>query len=855
LSDVYKVAVALSMQSNAPAFLSALSSKLLHVHTQVKDLEGGLNRLNKIKLAVGGGLAIAGGAATLKLLEGMVDKGNELVKVQQNMAAAGVKAAEVQEAYAKSWDLTRKYTNVGAAEAMKVINEARMTFGSQADATHHAEDPIRMISFLKAYQGGKHGGGAANFESEAIAAMKSGEIAGKITPAEMAEHVKQLTAMRVAYGDQLKITQYLTAQRAGGVALRNTSDDFRYGMFPALVQENGPGAGTMLMTAFNKIVAGTGNKTQSIRQMMDLGLLDKEHVQFDKEGRAVRLKDPAAITNSKEAAINFGDWVMKTLRPLLDTKLSGLTGSDRSVREAQLVSNLFPDRNAAKAVTEVLQQYTKLEKDAAMMRQARQAMDKGGDTGYLDKSWEGQKQAFHTQWENFVQALGAPIVGVATENLRKINGALSGMAQWASKPEMAGTIEALGKGIAVLAAGLTGAGIAALLAALGPAGWIVGGLVALGAAVVAFKPQIEGVVASVAPLAAKLEEFKTKAYEAIAEFIPKMIAEIGTWPSRLGTAITEMGASLVTAIGDMLKSLFNKLNPFTKTGFEGGGFDGASIHNASFSTGGGANDNFGGASGVARALGGAGGGTALGSVGAGGDYSAVVGGKSYRAAYAAGGKERVASWLQMLQRPVGDGGLGMNADKARAMVAMMQGESGINLNPGAIGDGGTSIGTAQWHGPRARQLLALAQKMGLPWRDVRVQQQMFRNEMLGTYRQRVYDPIMSGSGGDHALAIGIDRFESPAKKALAYKFRHPYLQGLRRSGAGEHASPEAPTAGPPPKAKENRPIMVDLHMDGKKMGRAIAMHQADDHLFPKKAGGMDTHGSWRPPGTPVTDAA
>jgi hypothetical protein len=941
--DVYKVAVALSMTSNAPAFLSALSSKLLHVHAQVKDLEGGLTRLNRIKLAVGGGLAIAGGTAALAVVGKMVDKGNELVKIQQNMAQAGVKAAEVQEAYAEAWKLTAKYTNVGAAEALKAINEGRAIFGSQHEATHHGEDFVKMISFLKSYNGGKHSGGANEFEREAVSAIKSAEIAGKVTPKEMGEHLKQLTAMRVMYGDQLKISQYLTAQRAGGAALRNTSDDFRYGMFPALVQENGPGAGVMLMTAFNKIVAGTGNKTQSIRQMMDMGLLNKSMVDFDKDGRAVRLKDPAAIKNSHEAALNFGDWVMKTLRPLLDKKLVGLTGTDRNIRESQLVANMFPDRNAQKAVIEVLQQYTKLQKDAALMQQARKQLDRTDEKGYLDKSWEGQKQAFHEQWENFLQALGAPMVAVATHNLAKVNEALSGMAQWAARPEMAGTIEAIGKGIAAAAAALTAGGAAALLAAIGPAGWMVAGLTALvaidfkgaqqqydlakrdigliadfakwagekvdqmatllqpitakisgltgkggaegegdpmGRFVTSLIGGIRTLANSLAPLSAQWEETKTKFYAGISGFVTelgtsasKLGEEIKSWPGRLASAIAEMGASMVAAIGDMLKSLFSKLNPFSKTAFEGGDGLGGMIQNASFSTGDGANDNgsFGGASGVARSLGrgglggnggGAGGGaagTALGNLGSGGDYTAVVGGKTYRSAYNAGGKERVASWLTMLQRPVGEGGLGMPADKARAMVAMMQGESGINLNPGAIGDHGTSIGTAQWHAGRARQLLALAQKMGLSWRDVRVQQQMFRNEMLGAYRKRVYDPIMAGPGGDHALAVGIDKFESPAKKALAYRFRHPYLQGLRRNGAGEHPLAETPTAPktapPPPKPASKQPIMVDLHMDGKKMGRAIAMHQADDHLFPKKAGGMDTHGSFRSPGTPVTDAA
>ncbi|KTS09734.1 hypothetical protein SB2_11810 [Methylobacterium radiotolerans] len=877
--DVYKVAVALSMTSNAPAFLSALSSKLLHVHAQVKDLEGGLNRLNRIKLAVGGGLAIAGGTAALAVVGKMVDKGNELVKIQQNMAQAGVKAVEIQEAYAEAWKLTGKYTNVGAAEALKAINEGRAIFGSQHEATHHGEDFVRMISFLKSYNGGKHAGGSMEFEREAVAAIKSAEIAGKVTPKEMGEHLKQLTAMRVMYGDQLKIGQYLTAQRAGGAALRNTSDEFRYGMFPALVQENGPGAGVMLMTAFNKIVAGTGNRTKSLEHMADIGLLKRDMLDYDKNGRVKGLKDPSAIMNNSEAAMNFGNWVMQTLKPKLDNQLTGLTGTRRDIRESQLVAAMFPDRNAQKAIIEVLQQYNKFMKDAALMAQARKQLDKTDEKGYLDKSWEGQKQAFHEQWENFLQALGAPLVGIATENLKKVNAALGGMAQWAARPEMAGTVEAIGKGIAVLGASLTAGGAVALLAALGPAGWLAVGITGAAAAFVAFHEPFEKWLKSTTGMGPALDAADaafnkaalafgewvkaiTPSAETMGTLAAKLITEIASWPGRLSAAITEMGTSLVTAIGDMLKSLFSKLNPFSKTAFEGGEGFGGLIQKASF--GGGANDNFGSASAAARAMGGgfgAGGGGAAGNLGVGSDYLATIGGKTYRSAYTAAGKERVASWLQMLQRPVGEGGLGMNADKARAMVAMMQGESGINLNPGAVGDHGTAFGTAQWRLGRAANLRAMAAKMGLSASDPRVQQQHFRAEMLGLYGRggsyrSVYDAIMAAPSGEAALAIGIDKYENPAKKALAYRFRHPYLQGLRRSGAGEVATERpAPTAGPPPKREQWVQVNSTIQMDGRKVGSMISRHQAEAHLFPKAAGGMDTHGGWRAPGTPVTDAA
>ena len=485
--DLYKIGVSLAMTSNAPQVLSALSQQLLHVHAGVNQLQGGLNRL---KVAIGGAFAVAGGTAMLSTMGKVVDRGNDLVKLQQDMAQAGVKNAEVQEAYAKAWEMTGKYQNVSAVEVMKLINDGRMTFGSQHDATHHIEDFVDMTSFLKSYQDGKHAHGGEGLLAEVNAAMKSGEIAGKVSPDDMKEHVKQLTAMKVAYGEQLKIGQYLTAQRNAGVALRNTTDEFRYGLFPALVQENGQSAGTMLMTAYNKVVAGTGNRTKSLEHMKEIGLLNPSMLEYNKIGMVKGLKSPDGIKGSHSAALNFADWVMTTLKPRLDKQTRDKkTGEIDHIKEAQLISGMFPDRNAAKAITEIIQQFSKFTKDAHLMREARDAM---AMRLYTEKSWIAQKQAFTTQWDNFVAALGAPMVPQATEALRSINQAMAGIAGWASAKENAGVLRAVGIGVAGLGASLVGAGAVALIAALGPAGWLVLGIGGLVTGLVAARQLLAG---------------------------------------------------------------------------------------------------------------------------------------------------------------------------------------------------------------------------------------------------------------------------------------------------------------------------------------------------------------------------
>ena len=79
----YKIAIAIAMNSNHNAVLAALSAGLLGVHTRVNQLQGGFNRL---KLAIGGALAITGGLAMIGVMEKLIEKtkdySHELAKLE-----------------------------------------------------------------------------------------------------------------------------------------------------------------------------------------------------------------------------------------------------------------------------------------------------------------------------------------------------------------------------------------------------------------------------------------------------------------------------------------------------------------------------------------------------------------------------------------------------------------------------------------------------------------------------------------------------------------------------------------------------------------------------------------------------
>jgi hypothetical protein len=583
MANPYEVAIHLTANNGVSSVLAGISKEVLGLNAGVERLQKGFSNLH---LGIVGAASALAGAGILKGMEGLVNKGNDWVKVSRDMAQAGASHEQVMRAQAEAMKLTGQYANMSSVEILKMQNDARMTFGDQDKATEHIKDFVQMASFLKSYEG--HEKGSADSESlmrEINAAMKSGEIAGKITPEAMHEHIMQLTAMKVAYGEQVKIGAYLSAQRTGGVALRNTSDEFRYGMFPALVQEQGSSAGVMLMTAFNKVVAGVGNRTQSLQEMERIGLLNHDQVKYDKVGRAIGLKDPDGMKGSQDAAMNFGSWVMSTLKPLLEKDLDkqGITDpQQRNIREAQEISKMFPDRNAAKAVTEILQQFTKLSKDAEQMARARKALNMDE---YNAGSWDYQVEAFQTQWKNLMTHLGAPVVASATAMLAGLNEALAGMSQWAMVNP--GTVKAVvgaiaGLGAALLALGTIAVG-AAVIGAVGIGGVVAAALVGIGVAVVAFKTQIvsawnsfKASLPTASDAVHAMQAVGTAMSNAIAAIPGMVTGAISGMASAIGSAISAALAAIPGMIKGAIKGAIGAGTPSGGVG-DGGEDMGANV--------------------------------------------------------------------------------------------------------------------------------------------------------------------------------------------------------------------------------------------------------------------------------------
>jgi hypothetical protein len=118
-----------------------------------------------------------------------------------------------------------------------------------------------------------------------------------------------------------------------------------------------------------------------------------------------------------------------------------------------------------------------------------------------------------------------------------------------------------------------------------------------------------------------------------------------------------------------------------------------------------------------------------------------------------------AIFLQTLQ------GLGVPLQTAIGAMGSLGWESGVHLdnkarNAGDGADGSDSIGWGQWNGPRARNLMATGQQMGLDWHDPRAQAAHIRNELTGPY-SHVLDALKRANSVGAGADIWTRSYEVP----------------------------------------------------------------------------------------------
>ena len=212
---------------------------------------------------------------------------------------------------------------------MKFTNEA--LFGAE-DGHANEEKFMNMLKVIELRGGTKD---EATFKDEA----------------NMVQKVITATGGRVG-GDQ-----WMQFIQTGGVAAKQMRKDaFFYQMEPLIQEMGGHAVGTGLMSAYNNVYQGK-TTVKAARQLVDLGLISKGGVEYNKMGQVNHFKT-GALMGSDILKASPLEWMEKVLLPKLAAK--GVTDPDK-IKDT--IATIFTNRTAANLFTTMYMQRDQIHKN------------------------------------------------------------------------------------------------------------------------------------------------------------------------------------------------------------------------------------------------------------------------------------------------------------------------------------------------------------------------------------------------------------------------------------------------------------------------------------------------------------
>jgi hypothetical protein len=444
LAENYELGVKILMSGNVAEMLGMMSSKLLGVHGQVRDIE---KSLGNWKGLAAGAAAAFGGVELFKGLKDVIEHGAKLEKFIAQGKAAGYTAAQQADLLGAAWKNAGSNINASVTDSYKNLLELAQVTGSVGEA-------MRMLpSFTKV--------------DMALGSLKDDEIRGKVnTKSQSYDFARTLELLGVTQ-DEKKMDAFVGTitrevigmrglvdgsklfqgvQNAGG-ARYGWSADFVGHVLGPLIQAS-PRAGTGLFQLDRSLSSGV------VTQMTALGgekygLWDKADEFSDAHGRFKGMK-AGSIAGYDQLRADPEAWVLGTFLPHL--KAAGV-----DINNTNEVSKAISEIARGNKNLNVILDELALPANRAQLAKERANIDRVPDDAadILQKNDPAlAMQAFEKQWDNLLTSLGAPLVGQATEAIRELASAIQFLAKAAADHpqfvKIGGDLAAVAAGILTL---------------------------------------------------------------------------------------------------------------------------------------------------------------------------------------------------------------------------------------------------------------------------------------------------------------------------------------------------------------------------------------------------------------------
>ncbi|WP_175752432.1 hypothetical protein [Burkholderia ambifaria] len=413
---------------------SNIASTTAAMQAQMRQLEALTERDRKLAAArgkmqamqgVAGGMAISGYAARstgMRMLGGLggtLDEAKKMTNERARITALGLgdQATQDAEKYVRAMNMM----GVSTSDNMTLMRDALSIFADE----HHAQMVMPTLAKMKFANEALFGAEDAHANEEKFMNMlKVIELRGGTkdeatfkNEANMVQKVLSATGGRVG-GDEWR-----NFIQTGGVAAKQMRQDaFYYQMEPLIQEMGGHGVGTGLMSAYSNVYQGK-TTVRAAKEMMNLGLLDKKNVEYNKIGMIKRIK-PGALLGGDLFKASPLEWLEKVLLPQMAKK--GITDPDK-VKD--MISTIFTNRTAANLFSTMYMQRAQIHKNEKL-NQGAYGIDDAAHLGA--EQTQGKEVDALAKARDLKREIGervAPLYNAALDKTREILGGLIGLIQ------------------------------------------------------------------------------------------------------------------------------------------------------------------------------------------------------------------------------------------------------------------------------------------------------------------------------------------------------------------------------------------------------------------------------------------
>ena len=316
---------------------------------------GKMNRLQgtAANMAVAGYAAKATGSHILGDISETLDESKKFEVEAMKIKALGL--GDHATADALKYVKAMKSYGTSTTDNLTLMRDAMTIFADE----HHAQMVMPTLAKMKFANEALFGAedGHAN-EEKFMNMLKVIELRGGTkNEATFKDEANMVQKVITATGGRVGGDQWMQFIQTGGVAAKQMRKDAFYNQMEPLIQEMGGHAvGTGLMSAYSNVYQGK-TTVRAARQMMDLDLLDKKKVEFNKIGMVKQIK-PGALAGGDILKASPLEWLEKVLLPKLAAK--GITDPDK-VKD--MIATIFTNRTASNLFTTMYMQKDQIHKN------------------------------------------------------------------------------------------------------------------------------------------------------------------------------------------------------------------------------------------------------------------------------------------------------------------------------------------------------------------------------------------------------------------------------------------------------------------------------------------------------------